>query len=301
MIAAIDIGSNSVRLLVTTPDGTEVERAVTVTGLARGVDATGRLGETSIRATTACLVDFAGRMDRHGVTTAAAVATSASRDAANGAEVMAAITDVLGFAPTIIDGEREAGLAFRGAAGGRQGHATVIDIGGGSTEISTGRDGQPASVASYDIGSVRITDRHLPDAPPTPVQVDAARRDAAAHFADVATGDPSAIGDQAARVLGVAGTFTSLSAMAQGLYAYDRTRVHASVLTADDLARLETRLSALTVDEIAAIPSLDPARAPVILGGTIVARSVLAAVGATAITVSEHDLLDGLAAELRSA
>ena len=89
--------------------------------------------------------------------------------------------------------------------------------------------------------------------------------------------------------------------MAQGLYAYDRTRVHASVLTADDLARLETRLSALTVDEIAAIPSLDPARAPVILGGTIVARTVLAAVGATAITVSEHDLLDGLAAELRSA
>ena len=250
--------------------------------------------QDSISTTLACLRGYADLLDQHGVTRAAAVATSASRDAANGQEVMVAIADVLGFAPEVIDGRREARLAHAGAAAGRGGESvTVIDIGGGSTEITSGVPGAPTDVHSYDIGSVRITDRHLTSLPARPDAVSEARRDAAATFADHAP-----IRHEGA-VVGVAGTFTTLSAVHLGLDGYDRDAVDGSVLGTDDIARLEARFSAMSADDIAAIPSMDPARAPVILGGTIVARAALDAVGAASIIVSEHDLLDGLADELR--
>ena len=293
MIAAIDIGSNSIRLLITTTEGDEVVRMVTVTGLARGVDATSRLASSSVEASIACLERYADELRRHGVDTAAAVATSAARDASNGPTVMGEIAGVLGFAPAIIDGEREARLAFRGAARAIDGRATVIDIGGGSTEVSSGTGGRVEALHSYDVGSVRLTDRHLGSSPPSGESLAAAHEDAAETFADPSP--PAASG----RVLGVAGTYTSLAAIAQRLDAYDRDAVDGFTLTIEDLTALEQHLSALTLTELEAIPSLDPARAPVIVGGTIVARRALVAVDATSITVSERDLLDGLAAELR--
>ena len=295
-VAAIDIGTNSTRLLVAEvgPGGLRsIERHVIVTGLGQGVDATGRMNDEAIDRTVATLAGYAAAMERVGVERARAVATSASRDAENRSVFLKGAFEVLGFHPEVISGEEEAALSFRGATGGIATVAPrlVIDPGGGSTEFVFGT-GAPSFLQSVDIGSVRLTERLLPDRPAEPVDVLVASATVESMFADVMLpGTPGT-------AIGVGGTYTSLAAIALDLPEYDRLTVHGSVLDVGRLGSLIGQLSPLTIEETAAIPSLDPARARVILAGAVIAEAALRHAGVTEIVVSESDILDGIALEL---
>lgn len=293
MKAAVDIGTNSMRLLVV-DDGVEVERHARVTGLGRGTDASGRLSEEAIARTVAVLAEYGEALRRHGVQHARAVATSASRDAANREEFFDRAEEVLGVRPELIAGTEEAGFAFVGATGGvdAPGPYLVVDIGGGSTEFVFDDDGTVVAT-SVDIGSVRLTDRMALEERP----VDFDRLERASELVESLISSVR-LPDRIETCIGVAGTWTSLSAIALGLEAYDRARVHQSAIGRNTLDRLVLRLAASTVEETARIPALDPDRAPVILGGAVVAREVMRFLGLDEVTVSEHDLLDGVVAAL---
>jgi exopolyphosphatase/guanosine-5'-triphosphate,3'-diphosphate pyrophosphatase len=223
----------------------------------------------------------------------AAVATSATRDAANASELLDGVEARIGVRPDVISGDEEAALSFAGATAtiDDPGPYLVIDVGGGSTEFVYGARAPEYSV-SIDIGSVRITERAVPSRPAPPHEVVAAREQTGRLF--TAFAPPGRPGT----VIGVGGTFTSLAAIDSALPSYDRAVVDGYELTHDDLVALVARLMMLTVAETAAIPTLDPQRAPVILGGAIVAERALAAAGAGRLLVGEHDLLDGLAMRL---
>lgn len=292
-VAAIDIGSNSVRLLVLDNDGKQIVRESTVTALCRGVDATGRFRDDTVAATLDVMRSYANLISDCGATRVRAVATSASRDSANGAELMDAIHGIIGAMPEIISGVVEAELAFAGATADVDAVPPflVVDIGGGSTEFVHGV-AEPSYSVSVDIGSVRLTDTRLPDRPPTATQLREAAGAVDAVFSVVDPPEPPGT------VIGAAGTFTSLAAIALGLDEYDRGLVHQSTLSRYHLKTLITELSLLTVVETAAIPSLDPKRAPVILSGAVLADRAAVATGTDKILVSEYGLLDGLAATL---
>lgn len=293
-VAAIDIGSNSIRLLITGSDQQPIVHRVVVTGLGRGVDESGMMRGEAIDATLESIDEFVDQMRLHHVDRCAAVATSASRDAVNGRDVMDRIAARIGSRPEIISGDREASLSFFGATRelSESGRLVVVDIGGGSTEVIEGTRGVISWKHSFDVGSVRLTDRSLPDRPASPHQVAAAVEWVDGILASV-EGLP-----RAAEVIGVAGTFTSLAAIRLGLPSYDRDAVHLSSLTRRDLFEMRDWLSTMTLDETRALPSLDPNRAPVILSGAVIAGRVVEAIGADRVVVSERDLLSGLAAEL---
>jgi len=278
-----------VRLLVAEVSGDRTEdviRDVEIIGLGRGVDATGRFDPERVEAALAVLRRYgkaAGDVDR-----LRAVATSATRDAEDAPEFLERATAALGHPVDVITGIDEAGLSFRGATGGLPpATSLVIDPGGGSTEFVLGED-TPRYSVTIDIGSVRLTERLLPDRPASAGQVAEAAAEVAEMFGLVRL--PS-VPD---RVIGVAGTFTSLAAIELGLDAYDPVAVHGSTVSLDALDRLVGELSTLTVEETAAIPSLDPRRAPVLLAGAVVAREALRASGRGEAMVSERDLLDGI-------
>jgi len=284
--AAVDIGTNSMRLLVVDGEGAELGRWEEVTGLGRGVDGTGRLSEEAVARTLAVLSRYGRTIAEAGADHVRAVATSASRDAANAGEFLDRAEAALGVRPEVVAGVEEARLSFAGATAGARGAApyVVVDIGGGSTELVW-----EGGAASVDIGSVRLTERLLPDRPASP----AALRAAAGHVAGLL----APVGVEPFRTaLGVAGTWTSLAAVALSLPAFDRAAVDGTALTGEALAGLVESLARLTVEETAAIPALDPKRAPVILAGAVVAERVAAHLGADAVVVSTHDLLDGIVA-----
>jgi len=295
-VSAVDIGTNSTRLLIADlAEGRlkEVSRRVVVTGLGRGVDAHRLLSEEAIRRTVDVLASYGGDIEEAGVERARAAATSATRDAGNAVAFLDRAAVALGFRPDVVDGATEARLGFRGAVSGIEGPAPylMIDPGGGSTEFVFGID-TPQSVHSVDIGSVRLTERALPDRPADQGAVLAAAGAVDAVLAAVdLPGEPGTI-------IGVGGTYTSLSAIALGLETYDRGRVHRSMLTLEDLGRMVGLLAGMTVEETAAIPSMDPARAEVILGGAVVAEAALRRSGRNEIVVSETDILDGIALSL---
>jgi exopolyphosphatase/guanosine-5'-triphosphate,3'-diphosphate pyrophosphatase len=294
MKAAVDIGTNSMRLLVVDDEGVEVERWAKVTGLGKGVDASGRLSQDAIDRTIEVLAEYGGIVRQYGVTSARAVATSASRDAVNRDEFFDRAEQALGFRPEVIAGFDEAAFSYRGATAGvsASGPYLVVDIGGGSTEFVF-EDGGDVVGTSLDIGSVRLTDRFELDR--RPVEFD--RLEAASRLVEATIGSvrlPERIGT----CIGVAGTWTSLSALAQQLPEYDRTLVHESQLERNVLDRLVLELAAMTVEETERIAALDPKRAPVIVGGAIVAREVMRLLGVQRVVVSEHDLLDGVVAGL---
>lgn len=292
-VAAIDIGSNSIRLLILDDEGVQLFRESTVTALGRGVDATGRFRDDTVAATLDVVRFYKKTMALHDVDRIRAVATSASRDAANGIELMDAIGNLLGKAPEIISGELEAELAFTGATANSGGEPPflVIDIGGGSTEFVYGVT-EPHYSTSIDIGSVRLTDRRLPDRPPTATQLSDASAHVDAEFSTVELpGMPRT-------VIGAAGTFTSLAAISLGLDRYDRDAVHETALSRADTKDLINGLSALTVEETAAIPSLDPRRAPVILAGAIIVDRAAVVAGTDIIVVSEYGVLSAVATQL---
>lgn len=292
-VGAVDIGTNTVRLLVADriEDGlVDVERHTEIVGLGHGVDATGRFDPRRVESALGVLEAYAERLRFHGVARARAVATSATRDAEDGPEFLDRAAAVLGFRPELIDGIEEAALSFRGATVALPGDspALVIDPGGGSTEFVLG-DISPAYSVSLAMGSVRLTERLLPERPASLERVAEVAAEVAELFGLVR------LPYSPARMIGVAGTFTSLVAISLGLDAYDGDVVHGSILTMADFDGLVERLSRLTVEETAAIPSLEPKRAPVILGGAIVAREAVRVSGLDSATVSEADLLDGIA------
>lgn len=273
------------RLLVVDDDGADLVRIARVTGLGRGVDASRRLDVEAVRRTLGVFEEFAALCDTHGANRRRAVATSAARDAENREEFLDQSEEVLGVRPEVISGIEEAELAYTGAASGREGRLIVVDIGGGSTEFVYWSDRVQA--VSIDIGSVRLTDRLLPDRPVSYDDVETAIEHVEGLFAEVDLPGGAA-------VIGVAGTWTSLAAIS-----LEREgSVHDVVvdrLTAD---RLVVRLAGLTVEETAALPGLDPARAPVILAGAVIARETMRHLDVTEVTVSERDLLDGIVAGL---
>lgn len=292
-VGAIDLGTNTIRLLIADLDDgrlLDVERHTEVVGLGRGVDATGRFQPDRVEHALSVLATYAERLGHLGTSRVRAVATSATRDAEDGAEFLDKATGVLGARPDLISGNEEAALSFRGATAAIPGEAPtlVIDPGGGSTEFVLG-GATPTYSVSLDIGSVRLTERLLPERPASVERVVAAASEVAEIFGLVR------LPETPARVIGVAGTFTSLAAIALELDTYDRSIVHGSTLAMADLDLLVDRLSRLTVEETAAIPSLEPQRAPVLLGGAIVAREALRVSGHTEALVSEADLLDGIA------
>lgn len=284
-VGVVDIGTNSMRLLIT--DGVdETGRWVQVTGLGRGVDATGRLGDDAVNKTIEVLEEFGDIMDSARVEKRAAMATSATRDATNRAEFLDRAELALGVRPDVVGGVEEGQLAYAGATFDLEGGPgyVVSDIGGGSTEF-VDADG----AVSIDVGSVRLTDRVLPDRPPSPGSLAEAREHVRSLFGDV---------DPGGRLVGVAGTWTTLAALDQQLDSYDRESVHHHRMSREGVEGLTERLSSLTVAETAAIPSMDPARAPVILAGAVIAGCVMDAVESGTALISERDTLDGLAMRL---
>jgi exopolyphosphatase / guanosine-5'-triphosphate,3'-diphosphate pyrophosphatase len=313
-LAAIDCGTNSIRLLVADvtrhEDGSahlrDVHREMRVVRLGQGVDATGRLAAEALERTRRALADYTGICRRKGAERVRMVATSATRDASNRAEFFDMTREVLGVEAEVISGDEEARLSFTGAVGDLEpddGPFVVTDIGGGSTEVVVGTwDGVRADIIgarSVDIGCVRITERCLSADPPTAEQVGAARDLAdsilARAFEDVPVG-------KARTWVGVAGTITTLSAVAQGLDEYDSERSHLSRLSDADIARTTKRLLDSTHDERAAIGSIHPGRIDVIGGGALItqvlAEKLAEAAGITELLVSEHDILDGIALSL---
>lgn len=286
-VAVVDIGTNSMRLLVT--DGVEAGgRWVEVTGLGRGVDATGILSEEAIQRSLEAFRRFGHIMDAEGVERRAAIATSATRDASNRDEFLDRAEQALGVRPEVISGGREGILSFDGATidFDVEDPVWVSDIGGGSTEIVMYDDGW-----SIQVGSVRLTERLGAGFPLTTAELGRARHLAAValtgyHFGEVATH------------IGVAGTWTSLAAIALELDAQDDVAVHGHILGTTELNHLVEVLAGLTLEETEAIPSLDPKRAPVIRCGAIVAAAVVKRLGVDATLISVKDSLDGFASEL---
>lgn len=294
LLAAVDCGTNSVRLLVSRlVDGrlVEVDRRLHLTRLGQGVDATGQFHPEALARTLDAMADFGAELDELGVTHRRVVATSAARDARNSAEFFDGARARLGVEAEIIPGEEEARLSYAGAVGALPGTAQpvlVMDIGGGSTELVLGSDGQVRHAISLDVGSVRVRERFLHGDPPTPVEVSAATAQidgllaaSGIDFAAVATW------------VGVGGTVTSLSALSQELPTYDRARVHGSVVTRGELDALGLRLLAMPIAAVTELPTMVPGRADVICGGALIARRV-ASLLAPELTVSEADILDGL-------
>lgn len=282
--AAIDIGTNSMRLLIVDATGSDLVRLVRVTGLGRGVDRTGGLSADAIDRTLAVLDEFGRLCDDHAARRRA-VATSATRDAENRDSFLDAAQALLGVRPDVISGDEEAELAYLGARAGRDRECTVSDIGGGSTEFVYRTDRIHA--ASIDIGSVRLTDRLLPDRPARYEDVEIAVEHVESLFDEVAV-------PAGQEVVGVAGTWTSLAAISAGKEA----SVHDAVIDRLTVDRLVIRLAGSTVEQTARLPGLDPARAPVILAGAVIARQVMRRLDVDEVTVSERDLLDGVVAAL---
>lgn len=302
-VAAIDCGTNSVRLLIAQEGGvpfTEVERALHLTRLGQGVDATGRFADDALERTMEAVDDFAGRIKAAGVDATRFVATSAARDASNRDEFFAGVRNRLGIDAEIISGDEEARLSFTGAlaaSGEVRWPVLVMDIGGGSTELVLGvqgPDGAPhiVSACSMDIGSVRLRERFLLSDPPTAAQVAAA----SGYVDGLLDGCGVNVG-AAATWIGVGGTATTLSAINLGLTGYDRRAVHGSSVARDEVQELARRLLSMPVTRVLEIPSMQPKRADVVCAGALIAAQVGVRVP-VALRVSEADILDGVALDL---
>jgi exopolyphosphatase/guanosine-5'-triphosphate,3'-diphosphate pyrophosphatase len=299
-VATLDIGTNSVLLLIAeaTPEGPRavLERA-TITRLGEGVDRTRMLAPAARERTLRCLESYAEDMRAFGANTRAAVGTSALRDAEGGGDFTREVANVIGVAPQVIDGMREAALTFRGALSGLavRGDLTVFDVGGGSTEIVQGTRGEAAradSSVSLDIGSVRLFERHVTSDPPS-------QHDLARVRADIDAALESAPRAQTPRILvGVAGTVTTLASIALELADYDPARVHGFVLTRSVVADVARKLERLSLPERRTLRGLDPKRADVIVAGALIVERVMDRANASELVVSDRGVRWGLAEEL---
>ncbi|MFI9816279.1 Ppx/GppA phosphatase family protein [Saccharothrix variisporea] len=312
-VAAIDCGTNSIRLLVAdvtaADDGSrwlrDVHREMRVVRLGAGVDATGVLNAEALARTRAALADYTAILRRKGTERVRMVATSATRDAANRDEFFDMTREVLGVEAEVITGDEEARLSFTGAVADldpADGPFLVADVGGGSTELVLGSwdgvTGDVEAARSVDIGCVRLTERCLPDDPPTAAQVEQAVAVASDVLAEAFEAVPTA---KANTWIGVAGTVTTLVALAKELPVYDSEQIHLARLSIDQVREVTARLLTMTHDERAALGPMHPGRVDVINGGALVVRTIaehLAAQGITELVASEHDILDGIAFSL---
>jgi exopolyphosphatase / guanosine-5'-triphosphate,3'-diphosphate pyrophosphatase len=298
-VAAIDCGTNSLRLLIAdideaSGDVVDVDRETRIVRLGQGVDRTRRFADDALARTFAVCHEYAALIDARQVKQVRFVATSASRDVSNRDAFVDGVRQALGVAPEVVSGDEEAALSFAGATRELTGVPApylVVDIGGGSTEfVLGGRDVEAAR--SVDIGCVRLTERHLRDDPPTPEQVDAARADIVAGIDLAAQTVPFA---KAATVIGLAGSVTTVAAIAFELAEYDEVRIHHSRMTSAHIHDVTQRLLAMTRAQRAALPVMHPGRADVIGAGALVLDTIVARLGVAQIVVSEHDILDGIA------
>jgi exopolyphosphatase/guanosine-5'-triphosphate,3'-diphosphate pyrophosphatase len=300
-VAAIDCGTNSVRLLVAdVADGalSALARRMEIVRLGEGVDRTGRLSDAAIERTRQALIGYAAEIAELGVGAVRMCATSASRDASNAADFRAMVRAVLGVDPEVISGDAEARLSFAGAVTGLTARKPylVVDIGGGSTEFVVGSDAVEAAI-SVDVGCVRMTERHLHDDPPTAAQVAAAESDIAAEVDRALAAVP---GREAATLVGLAGSVTTVTALALDLDGYVAARIHHARVSYDDVARVTDSLLAMTVAQRLALPVMHPGRADVIGAGALVLKVIMERSGLAEVVASEHDILDGIALTLIS-
>ncbi|AEW94466.1 MULTISPECIES: Ppx/GppA phosphatase family protein [Streptomycetaceae] len=306
-VAAVDCGTNSIRLLVADADLatgaiTDLDRRMEIVRLGQDVDRTGRLAPEALERTFAACRRYADVIAGLGAERVRFVATSASRDAENREEFTRGVVGILGVEPEVITGDQEAAFSFTGATKelmGRQDLAPpylVVDIGGGSTEFVVGTDAVEAA-RSVDVGCVRMTERHLVHDgrvtdPPTPAQIAAIRADVESALDTVAASVPL---ERARTLVGLAGSVTTVAAIALGLTAYDSTAIHHSRLTLDQVRSVTHHLLTTTHAQRAAIPVLHPGRTDVIGAGALVLLTIMERLGATEVMVSEHDILDGIA------
>ena len=302
-VAAVDCGTNSLRLLVADVDPeraglTDVTRRMEVVRLGQGVDQTGRLAPEALARTIAVLRDYASVIAGSGVQAVRMVATSATRDASNAADFVAMVEEVLGVAPEVLTGDEEAVLSFTGAtaelAGGPDpGPFLVADIGGGSTEFVLGpAGGLPGERISVNIGCVRMTERHLHGDPPSYQEVAAATADIDATLATVAAAVPVS---QARTLVGLAGSVATVVGIAIGLPVYDSARIHHARVPAAGVHAVTRGLLTQTRAERAAIGLMHPGRVDVIGGGALILDRIMQRFGFAGVLASEHDILDGMA------
>jgi exopolyphosphatase / guanosine-5'-triphosphate,3'-diphosphate pyrophosphatase len=297
-VGVVDLGTNSTRLLVAeVQDGrvAELERRTVVTRLGEGVEATGSLSEAAVARVCEALAVYREVLDRLGASEVVAVATSAMRDAANGPAFRDEIRDRFGIDARTISGDEEARLTFLGATSDRRAGAetVVIDIGGGSTEYVTGQAGSdPGFHLSTRMGSVRHSERHLHDDPPTAEQMAALAEDARAIVRNEV---PAEVRERVEEGIAVAGTATTLAAIAQELDPYDPDKVHGYRVGQGTCERIVAQLAALTVDQRRRVTGLHPDRAPTIVGGAVILLESMRAFDLDEIEVSEADILHGAA------
>ena len=296
-VAAIDCGTNSIRLLVADVDGStkaDRHREMRVVRLGQGVDRTGELAPEAIERTRVALLDYAATCRELGVDKTRMVATSATRDARNRSVFQSMVVDALGVQPEVISGDEEAALSFDGATRGldpADGPFLVMDIGGGSTELVLGTTAVQAA-RSVDVGCVRLTERHLVDDPPTREQVRGATSDVEAALVLVRQVVPV---EQARTAIGLAGSVTTVAALALELPAYDAARIHLSRISAADVQAVSDWLLELTREARAALPVMHPGRVDVIGAGALVLAVLVDRLGLAEVLVSESDILDGIA------
>ena len=302
-VAAVDCGTNSLRLLLADVDPgraelTDVIRRMEIVRLGQGVDQTGRLAPEALARTMAVLREYADVIARSGAQAVRMVATSATRDADNAAEFVRLVKEVLGVAPEVLTGDEEAVLSFTGAtaelaAGPDPGPFLVADIGGGSTEFVLGEAGRPpARSISVNVGCVRMTERHLHGDPPSEAEVAAAVADIDAALEEVADAVPV---EEARTLIGLAGSVTTVAAIAMRLPAYDAARIHHARVAAADVHAVTRGLLAQTRAGRAAIGVMHPGRVDVIGGGALILDRLMRRFGFAEVLVSEHDILDGMA------
>ena len=296
-VAAIDIGTNTTRLIVAKVSGgslEELERRSVITRLGEGVDKSGVLSAAGIERVEKTLSDYREIVKRLGVTSTLVVATSAFRDASNGGEFLREIERRFGFKVQLLSGNDEALLAFRGATYRRSlmHSVLVVDIGGGSTELVLGDAAGYSFYVSLDIGAVRLTERFLHSDPPSAAELD---RCATAVRELLAEQIPAGVLQQPNAAIGNAGTITTLAALDQNLPEYDRERVHGYSVSRQAVREQLARLAALPLAARRQVPALEPERAPVIVAGAIVCSELLDVFALEAIEASELDILDGAA------
>ncbi|WP_329119744.1 Ppx/GppA phosphatase family protein [Streptomyces sp. NBC_01353] len=297
-VAGIDCGTNSIRLLVAdvhpeTGELIELDRRMTIVRLGQGVDKTGRLAPEALERTFAACREYAAVIKELGAEKLRFVATSASRDAENRDDFVSGVLDILGVEPEVISGDQEAEFSFTGATAELHGTEKylVVDIGGGSTEFVVGNKHVEAA-RSVDIGCVRLTERHVRSDPPAADEIAAIRADIRAAL-DLA--ERTVPIREAETLVGLAGSVTTVAAIALGLPEYRSEEIHHSRISYEKVEEIVTSLLGSTHAERAAIPVMHPGRVDVIVSGALVLLEIMERTGAREVVVSEHDILDGIA------
>jgi exopolyphosphatase / guanosine-5'-triphosphate,3'-diphosphate pyrophosphatase len=295
-VAAIDCGTNSIRLLVTDISddaASELVREMRIVRLGQGVDATGRLADEAINRTLQATREYAELITMLGAERVRFCATSAVRDAANAGDFATAVESILGVRPQVLTGKEEALASFVGATRGLEPSRTlVVDIGGGSTELVVGEGSDVEWSTSLDVGSVRLTERFLPSDPPPVAEVTGAM-----NHLDSVLAPAVADLDSVTSIVGVAGTVTTVAAHALDLPSYDRDAIHGAHIPFDEIRSACLSLVQMSVADRRALPFMHPGRADVIGGGALVLDRVLEQLplDTDSVLISEHDILDGIA------